>query len=319
MFGEVRDACRQVAERARQVRIDPERLPSYAASLPLEQAVAPELDPTRHYVGHADDTVAFFITLDAINFGSGYFPHLVKRPGHSGYFTVAASLNDEYRSRGPLTAERLTQLTPADCTRIFGQEAADEVARELMALFACALNDLGRFLLDGYDGSFVGLVAAADGSAERLARALATMPFFDDVARYDGLRVPFYKRAQITPADLAIAFAGEGPGRFHDLDGLTIFADNLVPHVLRLDGVLRYDPELAARIDREQPIIAGSPEEVEIRATALHAVELMVQQLREAGRSDVTAMGVDYLLWNRGQQPHYKRSKPRHRARTVYY
>jgi len=38
--------------------------------------------------------VAFFLTLDAINFGSGYFPHLGKRPGMSGYFTAAASLTD---------------------------------------------------------------------------------------------------------------------------------------------------------------------------------------------------------------------------------
>ena len=63
------------------------------------------------------------------------------------------------------------------------------------------------------------------------------MPFFRDTG--------FYKRAQIVPADLALA----GVAEFHDLDRLTIFADNLVPHVLRVDGVLRYDPELAARID----------------------------------------------------------------------
>jgi transposase len=30
------------------------------------------------------------------------------------------------------------------------------------------------------------------------------------------------------------------------------------------------------------------------------------------------AMGLDYLLWNRGQQPYYK-ARPRHRTRTVFY
>ncbi len=40
-------------------------------------------------------------------------------------------------------------------------------------------------------------------------------------------------------ADLAAAFRGQGPGRFRDLDRLTLFADNLVPHVLRREGVLR--------------------------------------------------------------------------------
>jgi hypothetical protein len=99
---------------------------------------------------------------------------------------------------------------------------------------------------------------------------------------------------------------------------LTIFADNLVPHVLRLDGVLVYDEGLAERIDREEPVPAGSREEVEIRASAVHAVERIVAQLRSAGNA-VTASQIDYLLWNRGQEPYYKKTKPRHRTRTVYY
>ena len=98
----------------------------------------------------------------------------------------------------------------------------------------------------------------------------------------------------------------------------TIFADNLVPHVLRMDGVMLYAPDLAAWIDREELIPAGSPEEVEIRAAALHAVELMVGELRNAGRA-ATAMGIDFILWNRGHHPDYKRAKPRHRTRTVFY
>jgi Potential Queuosine, Q, salvage protein family len=84
-----------------------------------------------------------------------------------------------------------------------------------------------------------------------------------------------------------------------------------------VDGVLRYDERLAARIDAERLVDAHSPEEIEIRACALQAVELMVASLRE-GRERVTASGLDYLLWNRGQRPEYK-ARPRHRARTVFY
>ena len=43
-------------------------------------------------------TLAYVVTLDAINFGSGYFPKLTKRAGLSGYFTVAASLKDLYEA-----------------------------------------------------------------------------------------------------------------------------------------------------------------------------------------------------------------------------
>ncbi len=170
-----------------------------------------------------------------------------------------------------------------------------------MHLFATALNDLGQYLLDGFGGRFVDLIEAAGSSAERLVQLLIAMPYFNDVELYNGMAVPFYKRAQLTAADLSLAFGGEVPGRFDDLERLTIFADNLVPHVLRADGVLVYDKALAARIDAEELIPAGCAEEVEIRACAVHAVELLVQILREG--HGVTAAGLDYLLWNRGHKP----------------
>jgi hypothetical protein len=102
-----------------------------------------------------------------------------------------------------------------------------------------------------------------------------------------------------------------GVADFWDLDELTIFADNLVPHVLRVDGVLVYDPELSARIDREELLPPGE-EEREIRACAVHACE------RIAARLNVPPRILDVWLWNRGQQPHYK-AIPRHRTRTVFY
>jgi len=317
LLDQVRERCAQVADRARYVRIEESRIPSYAASLPLEQAVCPAIDPRTHYLGHGDDTAAFLLTLDAINFGSGYFPRLKKRPGLSGYFTVAASLNDDYRAHGPLSAAQLTALTPEDCASIFGQDLADPAMRELMGHFATALNDLGHFLLERFGGSFRALIEAAGSSAERLAELLSAMPYFNDIEAYDGLEVPFFKRAQLSAADLSVAFGGQGLGRFTDLERLTIFADNLVPHVLRVDGVLAYEPGLAARIDREELIPAGSPEEVEIRACAVHAVERIVAALRRAGHQ-VTSHQLDYLLWNRGHEPQYK-ARPRHRTRTVYY
>ena len=302
MLDEIRAAAARIAASARFVRIDQAALPTYAASLPLEAARKPQLDPTTHYLGEADATLAYVVMLDAINFGSGYFPWLRKRPGRSGYFTVATSLKERFEQHGPLSAQELCRLRAGDCARIFGQRL-DGPAGELMGLFAQALNDLGELVQRRYAGSFRRLVKAAGGSAERLVgETLVEMPFYRDV--------PFYKRAQLTAADLATA----GVAHFRDLDRLTIFADNLVPHVLRLDGVLVYDPGLVARIEREELIPSGSAEELEIRAGALHAVELLVGHLDER----VTPMQLDYLLWNRGQGARYK-AVPRHRTRSVFY
>jgi hypothetical protein len=315
---QVRTACAAVASRARYVQIKDERIPAYAASLPLHRASLPELDPTTHFLDHGNDTLAFFITLDAINFGSGYFPHLRKRPGMSGYFTVAASLNEYYCKHGPFSAERLAHITKEDCTRIFGQGSMNEIIQELMQLLANGLNDLGNYLLKHFDGSFIKLVESADSSAERLVQILTQIPYFNDVEPYDGMTVPFYKRAQLTAADLSLAFDGKGLGSFNDLDQLTIFADNLVPHVLRVDGILVYEEDLAHRIDTEQLIPPHSEEEVEIRACAVHAVELIKAELQKSEQA-VTSMELDYLLWNRGQQAYYKHVRARHRTRTIFY
>jgi hypothetical protein len=318
VFEEIRDGCRQVAEHATRVRIDDARLADYARDFPVAEIGTATLDPATHHVGKGKDTLAFILALDAINFGSGYFPHVRKRPGHSGYFTMAAGLNDWFQAEGAPSAARLAKLTESDCARIFGQDLGSPVAAELMALFAKALNDLGALLLARFEGDPVKLVESADHRAEKLVACLRIMPFFDDVAIWNGRKVPFMKRAQLTAADLGLAFEGQGWGRFDDLDQLTIFADNLVPHVLRVDGVLDYDPDLAAHVDREDPLEVGSVEEIEIRAAALHAVELLKHHLHAAGHARITSMDLDYLLWNRGQADRY-RAIPRHRARGVFY
>lgn len=314
----VRSSCKAVAEKAVHVQVNYDYVQPYASLLPLEQAVSPELDIDTHFLRFDDDTVAYYLTLDTINFGSGYFPHLAKRPGRSGYFTIASSLTDYFNTCGPLTAEQLSHLSSEDCTHLLGQSPDNEIVQELMELYARALNQLGRYLIENFNGSYIELIKAAGSSAENLIKLLIQIPFFNDVESYGSMKAYFYKRAQMTVADLSIAFKKEGYGLFKDLDQLTIFADNLVPHVLRIDGILLYTDELADRIDAGQLIPAMSAEEIEIRACAVHAVELIAGELQKSG-NNITSHGLDYLLWNRGQQPYYKKVKPRHRTRTVFY
>jgi hypothetical protein len=314
---DVRRAAAEVARRARFVRIDPGRLAAVAAHLAAEQPTTPDYDVAHHHRGTAASTLAFNITLDSINFGSGYFPHLRKRGTLSGYFTVATALKERFDAHGAWSARELRGLEATAIAALLGQDLAVPEVRELMGLFAQALRDLGEWLERRFDGRFEGAVAAAAGSAGRLAELLAEMPFYRDVERYEELDVPFYKRAQIVPSDLALAFAETGYGRFTDLDQLTIFADNLVPHVLRCDGVLVYEASLATRIDAGELLAPGSMEEIEIRAGGVHAVELLVDAIRARG-GRATARDLDQLLWTRGQDPRVK-ARPRHRARSVFY
>lgn len=87
--------------------------------------------------------------------------------------------------------------------------------------------------------------------------------------------------------------------------------------MLRLDGVLAFEPGLVARIDAGELLEPGSAEEVEIRAVALHAVELVRAALAGQGL-DVPSWHLDQVLWRRGGAPAYK-SHPRHRARSPFY
>jgi hypothetical protein len=289
---DVRSACAAIAASAGSVQID---LDALGTVMP---GPSPALDPERHYLeGSEADVATYLLTLDTINFGSGWWPTLRKREvagkAISGYFTVAWALADRFRAHGPWSTAELRALRADEMAAVLGQPRD----HELMALFAQALRQLGVFL---GERSALDLVAEAGGSAVRLAELLAGgMAMYDDRG--------FYKRAQIVPSDLALA----GVARFGDLDRLTIFADNLVPHVLRVDGVLRYEPHLAERIDAGRLLRPGGQER-EIRACAVHASVLLAQRL------GVDEQTLDHWLWNRGQQPRYK-AIPRHRCRTVFY
>ncbi|MGI8714990.1 MAG: queuosine salvage family protein [Solirubrobacteraceae bacterium] len=307
---ELRAACAAVAAVARQVRVQEAAIPAYAAALAppdvVRSAVAQQRPDDTPPPLDREGRAAFWLTLDAINFGSGWFPTLRKRGGLSGYGTIAAAWGERFAAHGAWPAAALAGIDARTLASVLGQDPA----HELMALYAISLRDLGARVAAEHDGRFGSLAGSGGGSAVALARRLGEWPCFADVSRYGQRTVPFRKRAQIAAADLARA----GVSRFDDLGQLTMFADNLVPHVLRLDGVLRFEPELVARIDRETLLAHGSPEEVEIRACAVHAVELIVA----ARGGDLTAAGVDELLWNRGQQPPYKAS-PRHRSRCTAY
>ena len=139
-----------------------------------------------------------------------------------------------------------------------------------MGHFTRHLHELGERV----DGSFLAFARAATTRSRRSPTELASWPTWRDVSPYPSGDVPFFKRAQIAAADLALA----GLGPRDDLDRLTLFADNLVPHVLRIDGVL--DVRRTTSSTASTPASCSSTtrrEEVEIRAVALHAVELLVE------------------------------------------
>jgi hypothetical protein len=312
LFDRVRAGCATVAGHATRVGIDDAAVERLAATLAEQD---PPLLPEERPEGDDEAMATEVVVWNAVNFGSGWFPVLHKRDGLSGARSLAEALADHVAASGAPSAEWLIEADAPRCAELFGQPYPGPVD-DLLDLFAQAWHDLGVLLAERYDGSAAALVRSAGGSAARLVTTLGAMPLAHDVAAYEtsdgAVEVPLYKRAQITVSHLARAFEDRGLGHFDDVDRLTAFADNLVPHVLRMAEVLVYDDALAERIERGGLLDPGSPEEVEIRACGVHAVELLAQ------RTGLSAAAIDHQLWQRGQDPAIK-AVPRHRCRCSWY
>lgn len=285
------------------MRLDEAALRDYAATLPAAAEPVGSEPAAPFGAGDPEARAAFVLCLGAINFGSGWWPTIRKRPGHSGYRTIAAGVAERFRERGPWSATELAEIRPSEVAAAVGQDAD----HPLMADFAAALRNVGEHVRDEHGGRFLTLPEAAGRSAPAVAGLLAGWRAFADASTYKGRPVPFFKRAQLVAADLDRFVAP-----LAEVERLTAFADNLVPHVLRVDGVLHLDPALAARIDAGELLDHGSPEEVELRACAVHAAELL------ASASSLTPAEVDLALWTRGGQPRYK-ATPRPRSRNTAY
>jgi hypothetical protein len=203
---EVRVTCAWVAKRARSVRVEEAKVEEYAAA--LVGAAEAGADEERAGVERDPEAgAAFAICINAINFGSGWWPTIRKRPGLSGYGTMAAGVEDRFSSAGPWSAEELGAMSTAAIAAVLGQDPD----HPLMARFAAALRDVGEHLLAEHGGRHLGVAEVAESIPE-LASILGEWTSFADTSAYAGREVPFFKRAQLAAADLHRAGVAPLPG-----------------------------------------------------------------------------------------------------------
>jgi len=318
---EVLETARKVAEESRLVRIDQQALPRFCRQLPANGIEVPPWEPRYHFYDSTEKTVSYLLVLDSLNFC--FWPAPGKKKWEieydseklSGYYALAASLKNAVERGIPITsAGYLSELSLNDLKQILSGRGNLQLLEKRVKI----LNELGRVLVEDFHGEAQSLVGAAGNSAIKLTRLLSDkLVSFRDVAEYKGNKVFFYKRAQIFAADLYGTFRGKDWGSFMDMAGLTAFADYKVPQVLRHLGILHYDHLLAQRVDQGIFIEPGSPEEVEIRAGNIWAIELIRKELALLGK-DLKAFEIDWILWNLGQDSEFK-VKPYHRTLTIFY
>ncbi len=315
MENPVRVGARWITRGARWVRVDAPGILSLAEKMCDLPLVAWE--DRYHFRGEEETTLRYLLCLDALNFcfwpPSGPSGEKWAVPGPegeklTGYFALAYALRRAAEGDPTfLEPQALAAATPDWVRAILGEIP-------LLPWRARALREVGAALFRF--GSARAFFSSARGSCRRLVELVTShLPLFRDAALYRGREVLFHKRAQILCADLWGTFGGEGPGALHDLDWLTAFADYKLPQLLWAHGALVLHPSLAGRVHCLVPLASGSPEEVELRATTVVAVEELTATLRAGGRS-VRAFEVDWTLWNLSQAP---LPVPHHCVRTVFY
>lgn len=320
-MSKVLTTAEKVAEKSRHVRISQEALAKFSRELAEGGIRMPNWDAEHHFKGTDEETIAYLLAVDTVNFcfwpppGRKKWEISYKGKMYSGYYGLSVSLKKALESGIPLAnASCLASLTAEQLESVFAGVGVLQLVKERL----WNLQETGRVLLDKYNGRASELVAAAGGSAIRLVELLAEdFSSFRDQATYGSHEVHFYKRAQLFAADLHGAMGGKGPGAFRDIKELTAFADYKLPQVLRHVGVLEYGSGLAEKVDQMIPLDPGSEEEVEIRANTIWAVELICQESNRLGK-EVHANEIDWLLWNLGQDDVF-RAKPYHRTVTIFY
>ena len=324
-------STRMVMEEGEHVWIDQERLDQLALQwvqrIQQEENGAALYTPVwydkYHFHDSTERTVNWLLLLDALNFcfwaekGQSRWQIEYKGELLNGYWAEAAALTRAVEEGMPLwDASYLCNISSDDIAQIF-RGVPNSPPIPLFEQRLLNTREVGKVLLEQYEGQFSHAVEQVEGDAVKLSFLLATkFSSFNDVALYRKHQVRFLKRAQICVADLHGAFGGKGWGAFHNLDQLTAFADYKLPQVLRHLGVLEYERSLAGRIDNQELLPQGSEEEIEIRAATIWACELLRLAMATHDRT-VTSAEIDQRLWLLGQESTHMR--PYHRTRTLFY
>ncbi|KAJ6916428.1 hypothetical protein NC652_018971 [Populus alba x Populus x berolinensis] len=219
-----------------------------------------------HYFDNGPLTVQYLFVLDTLNFC--FWPDK-----NLNYDDLASGLKEALENdKSVFDADHLQKFTGLQLRNLLKWPRPLPLEDERVRL----LHEVGFELERSFGGKASNLVESCGRSAAKLVATIAShFAGFRDHSVYKGHQIFLYKRAQIFAADLYGAFKGQGYGDFNDISSITIFADYIVPAMLRKLGVLKYSSTLASIIESNKEIVSGSEEEVELRACSIYAVEKM--------------------------------------------
>ena len=318
IFSRVRSSTKKVTEQAKFVRLNLNKLEELAGQFnPKDIIDFYTFDGDFYFKGKNESLLNYVITLNAINFGSGLSSEwkAKRKYKESSFKSVANALKNTIERGTPLNVDFARKITKEKLAEMLDVDPGFK----LVQMFQKSLNELGEFTSSKF-GSYSNLINSLNPQARAndLAMLLSkNLSCYKDIVRYSDFDVYFLKRAQILVNDLYLAFNGKSYGEMEDIGELTMFADNLLPHFFKVNGVLEYTSELENKINNEIKIESGSAEEVEIRAFAVQCVEEL-RKILSRKSPDIKSAQIDYYIWEQSQAQKYK-SIPRHKTVTFFY
>jgi len=180
------------------------------------------------------------------------------------------------------------------------------------------INEVAEKMIEFFNSNVEMLIKRANYDAITLQELiLSKFNSFSDTAIYNGKTVYFNKRAQLLTADLNYILELNGQQSLTNIDKITACADYKIPFILREFGILEYNEHLSAIVDNKIVIEKGSKEEIEIRAFAIWAVELMKKEYKKQSVF-LRSNQINDFLWLISQikSPRYK---PYHLTLTNSY
>lgn len=180
------------------------------------------------------------------------------------------------------------------------------------------LNEVASKIISLFNSSIFELLESTKYDATLLIELLLTeFNSFNDTSLYNNREVHFNKRAQLLAADINFLLIKHGAKGLKNIEKITACADYKIPYILREFGIISYSSELCNLVDNRNQLEKGSKEEVEIRAYAIWAVELMKQEYNKLGIL-IESHQINDFLWMISQikNPIYK---PYHLTITTSY
>lgn len=318
-MNKILETTKHVVENSDFVRINHEKVEEFSSGFDHGK-VAHWLSAAPYNFSHLsnEEKLHFVFLFNALSFsywGSPKWTVEYKDKKHDGSWGMILALGrglDEGATL--LNFEYCSQIPKEEFSKILRGNTEIPLLEERWKI----LREIGEKMIAKFDGKVSKLVNEAQGDAQKLVELIVQyFPSFSDTSSYKGKEIYFYKRAQLFVADIYQLFGGNGFGLLNNVAQLTACADYKLPQILRKVGILEYATVLAEKIDNKIEISHDSPEEVEVRANTIWAVENIKEEVKKRN-PQIRSFEVNDHLWLATQEK-FDGEKPYHLTRTTAY